>query len=277
MQQRYRIDSSLRNTRTRHRQKSTLSTALFTLLCLSLTAPMTSVLVSAFPISRAARRTLGARTRVRTSLLLQQPRYWNTNVPLSSCKDASISSTAVPPSLPSCCATIFELQLPQGRCVGLQLQAADALTPEAITNTHHWIHAHLHPQEIQYALALPSERNQQSFLLGRLALRQALLGAGGCATIDHPILKDEHGRPQVPPGMRGSISHKVTDECTTGVALVAHSSHSYSIGVDVEESKTRRRSVATFVLTPHEIETLGQIPVRKKSATTLQSFHACSG
>ena len=69
---------------------------------------------------------------------------------------------------------------------------------------------HLHPGGV-----LPSEQRLRIFLLGRLAIRQALPSVAELS-LTSPISKDEHGRPQVPPGFLGSISHK--DK--TGVALV---------------------------------------------------------
>ena len=77
------------------------------------------------------------------------------------------------------------------------------------------------------------------------------------------ILKDEHGRPQVPKGYIGSISHKKT----TGVALVNSvpdnhsvcSSPKIGIGVDIEQTFSRRRSIAKKVLTSNELENLGNV------------------
>ena len=81
---------------------------------------------------------------------------------------------------------------------------------------------------------LPSEQRLRTFLLGRLALRQALPSVAELS-LTSPISKDEHGRPQVPPGFVGSITHK--DK--TGVALVAPQEEEdsiMSIGVDIEKS-----------------------------------------
>jgi hypothetical protein len=185
---------------------------------------------------------------------------------------------------------IFDLQLPEGRCVGIQL--VEDLAPEhpdslARTNRilwggrphsagcgggtsdgasaaqqpqHHWIYSRLHPDEISYGLALSSELSQRSFWLGRLAVRHAL--DWDYFRPEQPaILKDECGRPVVPSGFLGSISHKGR----IGVALLAASGgdddDTTSVGVDIEESETRRRSVASKVLTPRERESLGRIQV----------------
>lgn len=205
---------------------------------------------------------------------------------------------------------LFDIQVPEGRCVGLTLpdipeDHPDALVGDRIlesssTNTNqihhsvgshncnnhevphqrHWIYSHLHADEIRYGLQL-SRPTQASFWMGRLALRQALSSSSSpCTAVStRSILKDSHGRPQLPPGFLGSISHKGR----TGVALVApapvpsgdHSLSSSSsssttavhrpclgIGVDIEESKPKRRSIARKVLTPNEQKSLGQLPVR---------------
>lgn len=173
----------------------------------------------------------------------------------------------------SCCDCLFDLRLPEGRCVGLQLQelpsdSPDALTPEAITgNNNHWIRALLHSEEVEYGVNQPSQFSQESFFLGRLAMREALgLGPRHAQTTD-PILKDQHGRPNVPRGFMGSISHKQR----TGVALVAvdllNSENSgdkprHGIGIDIEQITSQRSSIAKKVLTENEINQLGQIEVR---------------
>ena len=116
---------------------------------------------------------------------------------------------------------LFDLQLPEGRCIGLLLSDvdpshADALTPEGIAHAKHWIHDMLHPQEVSFGVAQPSHHARTSFFLGRLAMREALrLERHTSKSIS--ILKDEHGRPTVPNGYLGSISHKGA----TGVALIA--------------------------------------------------------
>lgn len=82
-------------------------------------------------------------------------------------------------------------------------------------------------------------------------------------TMASSILKDEHGRPQVPKGYLGSISHKRT----VGVALVAadvpHAMErpQKGIGVDIEQTFSRHRSIAKKVLTEHEMNSLGKLPV----------------
>jgi phosphopantetheine--protein transferase-like protein len=157
----------------------------------------------------------------------------------------------------------------------------DALTAEKILTGDadpHWIHYRLHPEEVAYGVsekAGQSESNRRSFMVGRLALRQAL---GMEVAGDKSILKDSFGRPQVPAGFLGSISHKGN----AGVALVRKtdtttfqrdcinenpvlseeglSPATMGIGIDIEEAKPKRRSIARKVLTPNERRELGRLP-----------------
>jgi len=157
---------------------------------------------------------------------------------------------------------LFDLQLPEGRCIGLVLSDvdpshADALTPEGIAHAKHWIHDMLHPQEVSFGVAQPSHHARTSFFLGRLAMREALrLERHTSKSIS--ILKDEHGRPTVPNGYLGSISHKGA----TGVALIATTTEEHlatGIGIDIEQTFSGRRSIAPRVLTEREQGELGRI------------------
>jgi hypothetical protein len=151
---------------------------------------------------------------------------------------------------------LFDVETPEGRCVALQIEDfpkdnCNALTIENIESPNHWIHANLHPDEIQYGKTLGMRA--PSFWMGRLALRY-VLGNPPCS-----ILKDSHGRPILPDGYLGSISHKTS----TGAALVATWSNQTGIGIDIEETRTDRRNVSRFVLTPNERKNLGHLtPVR---------------
>lgn len=156
---------------------------------------------------------------------------------------------------------LFDVQLPEGRCIGMRLSdAADPcqeLTPEGVAHTEHWIHNMLHPQEISFGVAQPSQHARTSFFLGRLAMREALR-LHQHTTNGMSILKDEHGRPTVPNGFLGSISHKGT----TGVALVATTDDERlitGIGIDIEQTFSGRRSIAPRVLTEREQRELGRI------------------
>jgi 4'-phosphopantetheinyl transferase EntD len=165
-------------------------------------------------------------------------------------------NTQSPISLPTICNQWLDIELPQGRCVGVSIPQdlpdsdPDAITRENLeTNPNHWIFSVFHKKEIEYGL----EAASHSFWIGRTAMKLAL---GFPA---NPILKDEYGRPQLPPGICGSISHKLD----RGVALVARveNTTSMSIGIDLEvTSRPGKRSVAPRVLTEKERQSLGNIP-----------------
>jgi len=181
----------------------------------------------------------------------------------------------------TCCDRLFDLELPEGRCVGLKFQdiaedSSDALTPTAIADNNHWIHNLLHPEEIAYGLELPSDSTRQCFFLGRLAIREALRLQDIQSTA---ILKDDYGRPNVPPGFLGSISHKRS----VGVALVANDlpkeelvdGPKLGIGIDIEDcNPSGRRNVARKVLTERELDELGRIEVRLVIFSCHHSFSA---
>lgn len=216
-----------------------------------------------------------------------------------------LHALAAPLQLTATYECLFDIQVPEGRCVGLRLpdlpdDHPDALVGDRIlessrtststtnSNSHystheeqhhqrHWIYSHLHSDEIRYGLQL-SRQTQASFWIGRLALRKALSSSSSpCTAVStRSILKDSHGRPLLPPGFLGSISHKGR----TGVALVTPAPSSsgecsvsslsstafyppcFGIGVDIEATKPKRRSIARKVLTPNEQRSLGQLPVR---------------
>jgi 4'-phosphopantetheinyl transferase EntD len=152
-------------------------------------------------------------------------------------------------SVPS---VLFDLRVPEGRCLALQFPNVHPDHPSSLAQVHlnkqHWLRDELHPLEIEYGLGRPPS-SQKSFWMGRLAMHRLLRQRECC------ILKDAYGRPLMPVGLYGSISHKES----TAVALVSETA---SVGVDVETSTRRReRSIARKVLTPHEISDLGKIEV----------------
>jgi enterobactin synthetase component D len=177
---------------------------------------------------------------------------------------------------------LFDLQLPEGRCVGLRWpeptiandsrQTSDLSVESIAKDQNHWIYNVLHVDEVAFGLRLSSEATRQSFFIGRLAIRHALdlpdIGDPNCCV----LLKDEYGRPQLPPGYLGSISHKRS----VGVALVAPDpamcnsgggepalrpgSPQRGIGVDIEGSVPNPKSnIAQRVLTARERNELGRI------------------
>lgn len=191
---------------------------------------------------------------------------------------AESASTTLPKAILSndCWKPIFDLELPQGRCVGIELHHpgddhCDALTADKVANPSHWIHRMLHPQEVAYAVAQPQEKSRDSFFVGRLAMREALRREQTSALSS--IMKDEYGRPIVPNGYLGSISHKHK----MGVAIVkvkttaadGDDDCSEGIGVDIEQATPQSRNIARKVLTPNEIEELGRLEVRRKADQSL--------
>jgi len=212
---------------------------------------------------------------------------------------------------------LFQLQLPEGTCVGLRLHSDESEDDTSSLDSfhiqqdsNHWIQNSLHPDEVQYGISLPSQQAMESFFIGRLAMRTALHSLSStnafllpshqktkkhdtnynacCCNdgnsvnsplddkLDHSpslplphvshtepsILKDEHGRPQIPHEFLGSISHKRN----TGVALVSkneqfqsNSSPKVGIGVDIERTFLKRKRLATKVLTDKEVQDLGNL------------------
>lgn len=160
---------------------------------------------------------------------------------------------------------LCDLETPEGRCVGLQLKDfaedhPDSLEVESIAqNSSHWIHSLLHPQEVAYGLEQKSRARRETYFIGRVAVREALGRPSGIPA----ILRDEHGRPTMPKGYVGSISHKDR----AGVGIVARDETFSSrddppkvgIGIDLERTVNERRNIARRVLTEAEIAALGRV------------------
>lgn len=230
---------------------------------------------------------------------------------------------------------IFDIQVPEGQCVGIRLpnlpeEHPDSLHPVNILRINnstesslfrdrslyhpqysptiakmmqqqpppftssHWLYQYLHLDEIQYGLTLRGAA-QTSFYMGRMALREALVSSTrhaidtsgstittrtSSAVTNASILKDEHGRPQLPDGWLGSISHKRQ----VGVALAVHSNVNTNmhcttkfvlrkgVGVDIEETTPKTHiNIARKVLTINEQHQLGRqlLPVRNQTRLLL--------
>jgi hypothetical protein len=112
-------------------------------------------------------------------------------------------------------------------------------------------------QQYNFALsATPSSKNS--------SLKNAVYAPVLHETPSFSILKDKHGRPELPRGFLGSISHKDN----IGVALVALIDNAKNkgdtregIGIDIEKCEPRSSRIARRVLTPREVESLGHLPV----------------
>jgi len=212
---------------------------------------------------------------------------------------------------------LFSFQLPEGRCVGLTVNTDNQLTTEALSLLQQQYHHHsdsngnndlslLHPEEIAHAKTLPYDGSERSsriaFIAGRLAMRSALrlvaskendqtptlsLNQELDVIKDNSILKDNHGRPIMPHGYLGSISHKLN----RGVALVdvdssccntwaSHRTNTCDaayipkkgIGVDIERTFSKRVNIARRVLTTNEIENLGNVKGVNKDEEVLLIF-----
>ncbi|CAM9518792.1 unnamed protein product, partial [Chrysoparadoxa australica] len=156
--------------------------------------------------------------------------------------------------------TAFDLQLPEGRCVGVYLPRGRALTPGALEATRRL----LLPEELDYCLGLP-EVEKTSFLGGRIAMRAALGSNGSCVG---PIVRDVGGGPCLPCEVSGSISHKRG----VAVALVQHECDGH-IGVDIDEpGKRRRPDLHRRILTSSEqqwLEDANRAPLTTASGQAL--------
>ncbi|MBE7451561.1 MAG: 4'-phosphopantetheinyl transferase superfamily protein [Kofleriaceae bacterium] len=129
--------------------------------------------------------------------------------------------------------------------------------------------AELHPDERARARALGPVRRRE-WVAGRRALRRALAAiepdpAGALAPA--PLLADERGRPLVPPGRVGSISHKRA----VAVALAA-AERGWTVGVDVELVAPRRIDVSARVLTPAERAAVPAAPGLARDRAVILAF-----
>lgn len=183
----------------------------------------------------------------------------------------------------------------------------------------HWIRQLIHPKEVEYGIELKGDKIRKSFFAGRIAMRYALAAASSCyvngikemvlkqeicdlpsdemttasssdeeiclprVSMDEPcILKDSYGRPMVPPGFLGSISHKEN----IGVALVAKDTDrnrndgsvdntttiTKGVGIDIEKIPKGESNVERKVLTPNERENLGNIEGISRAEEVLLRF-----
>ncbi|CAJ1911476.1 unnamed protein product [Cylindrotheca closterium] len=152
----------------------------------------------------------------------------------------------------------LDIELPEGRCVGVGLEGDDAkeiiISAKSLADPTNWAHEYYHPDELVHGMTLPLAR-QESFWLGRLSMRLAL---DGSSYKDHaPILRDTHGRPQLPLGTFGSISHKGG----YGAALVSRDQTLAGVGVDLEyTSRAGKKNIGKRVLTDDEMMDLGKLP-----------------
>lgn len=106
--------------------------------------------------------------------------------------------------------------------------------------------AGLHPAEVAEA-SIHKPRRRRELLAGRQALRSALRAAGWSG--DEPLLPGEQGRPNLPEGFTGSLTHK--DGLVLAVAGPLRGG--VTLGVDSEVLGTRERvGIARKILRPAE-------------------------
>ena len=176
--------------------------------------------------------------------------------------DDSRTSDEILSSLPDNLKTWFDIQVPEGRCIGVETTNEQECFPQnlsngiSVINNDHWIHSAFHKEELEFGAKLKKTRN--SFLLGRLALRI------GLDFPDYPILRDNYGRPELKADVLGSISHK----SNKGVAIVSRLPKDdcdsdfvlSGLGIDLEmRSRPGKPNIAKRILTANERKSLGNI------------------
>lgn len=110
----------------------------------------------------------------------------------------------------------------------------------------------LHPEEQAWATD-HAPRRAREFVAGRSALRAALAAAGWDGA--HALLPGEQGRPDLPHGFTGSVTHKDGQ----ALAIARRSTGTQTLGIDSEVLGTRERlAIARKVLTPEELARWGQ-------------------
>jgi len=127
----------------------------------------------------------------------------------------------------------FRLDLPQGRCVGVEIPA----DIEAALLS-------LRLPEQRFAERLPEAR-RASWIAGRVALRAALDDLG---IESGPLLATDRGAPLLPEHALGSISHKKE----LAVGLAARREGKAELGVDLERDAPLRIDISRRVLTERE-------------------------
>jgi 4'-phosphopantetheinyl transferase EntD len=174
-------------------------------------------------------------------------------------------------SRPIFCPT-FRLALRHGRCVGVALPSRandDGAIPASVL-------AGLPGEEQRHVQALPVAR-RASWVGGRIALRAAL---ADLALDPGAILSTPRGAPQLPAGMRGSISHKdgvAVALASAGVdddAADDASAPMWHLGVDVERVLAGRPDISGHVLRPEEAARLPPLDDPRRAEEILFAFSA---
>ncbi len=157
-------------------------------------------------------------------------------------------------------AIAFRLDLPFGRCVGLEI-------PETLHGSA--IEALVGPERELVAALGPARR--PAWVAGRAALRAAAADLGQALT--GPVLATDRGAPALPAELAGSISHKRT----LAVALAARREAPalrFELGVDIEEDTPPRVDISRRVLTQNEIAALGGLSETERQREILLRLSA---
>jgi len=144
----------------------------------------------------------------------------------------SVRVAPVPNTAPTVFASAFVARAPIGE---LDQEITSCVGYEALHEEEKvWVSAH-------------APRRVREFVAGRTALRAALREAG--ADVSGPLLPGEQGRPDLPRGFTGSITHKDGQALAIGRRLLG----ARTLGIDSEVLGTRdRSSIARRVLTDIE-------------------------
>lgn len=149
----------------------------------------------------------------------------------------------------------FVIALPHGIVAGVHLPPA----PEPVSAA---VLGRLHTEERAFAESCRGFRQVQ-FAGGRLALASVLNELGERRVA---VLPNEHGAPQLPAGLVGSISHKQD----LAVAVVARGSG--GIGIDIEDCDQERPGVARRVLRAEELSAVELLPPERRWCDTVVRF-----
>lgn len=150
--------------------------------------------------------------------------------------------------------TAFVTAVPHGIAAGVHLPPGPEPVPTEVL-------ARLHPDERKHALTLGGYRQVQ-FVGGRLALGEVFpeLGLRRAG-----VLTNEHGAPELPAGVTGSVTHK----SDLAIAMLARGGP--GLGIDLEDTDRDRPGVAARVLRPEELAAVeGLAPERQWRDTAIR-------
>ena len=150
----------------------------------------------------------------------------------------------------------FQLAIPHGIVVGIQLPTEPGPIP-------HEVSQRLHPKERAAGLELSGARQIQ-WTGGRLALQLALKRL---RSRRQPFLSQPSGAVQAPQGLFASVSHKRD----LAVGLVGQEAAG-SLGVDVETVIPERNHLAPRILTPGELQRWQALPEDRRWPVLLTHF-----